>query len=183
VHDLLIDRRAQNTGIVVISLKRRFRTRVLNHFRRDALEVHGADPGFTATLKASKISRTRWPLRRIFSISAADLQTMAMLFALEPVTIARLQSPTPTSRSLRPLDGPRQSKQLLFRGVVTRHGTRLGFVRPKTLLDYFFTVIVTKNKLRAFHVAGLIGPWRLKMNVIDAIAGRTGPAAGKPHLQ
>src|SRR3954469_11390719 len=45
VHDLVVDRSAKNTGIVVISLERGNRARFQNLFFRHALQVHGADPG------------------------------------------------------------------------------------------------------------------------------------------
>src|SRR3954471_934409 len=45
MHDLLIHRSAQDTGIIVISLERRLRAEIADLLLRYAFQVHGADPG------------------------------------------------------------------------------------------------------------------------------------------
>ena len=79
VHDLVVHRGAQHAGIIVISLERRLGAQVPDLALGHPLQIHGGTAGRHRFFAASSTWRTMRPLRRIFSISAGDLQTIDIL--------------------------------------------------------------------------------------------------------
>ena len=112
----------------------------------------------------------------IFSISAGDLQTIAILNLV--------------------IDSAVNLRRHLVHGqiAVYRHQTAFGLIvisyRPglqvklmQPFANHFLAVIIADDKLRPINVTKLIYLGRLKVNVIGAATGRTRTTPGKPAQQ
>src|SRR6185437_12738842 len=140
------------------------------------------------------------PLRRIFSISVADLHTIAIrstnLIYFYSNFYSNLKSPGNgpgvgwmdddreyVARHLVHRPFPIYQVQLPFTSVIRSHRPRLLVVGLQTGGDHVLAVIVTDYQLGAVHVAQFIHAGRLKVNVVDPSTGRTSPTSGEPTQQ
>src|ERR1700722_499305 len=114
------------------------------------------------------------PLLRIRSISAADLQTIAISmldhikqlsgnFADRQIAIHRHQSP--------------------FMLIVLRDGPSLKVIRLETFPDHFLAIVAADNQRRTVNVAEVADARWLEIDVIDVSVGETGPASSEPLYQ
>src|ERR1041385_7131297 len=130
-------------------------------------------PGRTRAAVASSTCRTIRPARRILSISADDLQTIAI-----------------------PVDGLQHVLGHLFRGpvavdfhqttrlaVIVLHRLSLGIVGVQPFLDDLFVVIMTNFERRTVCVANAGNLGRLEVDVVDPTAGGTRTTSGEPLYQ
>src|SRR6185312_13488765 len=136
------------------------------------------------------------PLRRIFSISVADLHTIAIRSTNLIYFYSNLKSPGNgagvgwmdddreyVARHLVHRPFPIYQVQLPFTSVIRCHRPRLLVVSLQTGGYYVLAVIVTDYQLGAVHVAQFIHAGRLKVNVVDPSTGRTSPTSGEPTQQ
>src|ERR1700747_2774564 len=133
-------------------------------------------PGTTRLRTRSSPSRTPWPLRRIFSISAGDLQTIAIL----DVVVDNAKN------LFRHLIG----RQIAVHRVQTPLGLVILSYWPRLLIEFvqtrpnhFFTIVVADNQLCAVNVTKLIDLGWLKVDVVDPSTGGTRTTSGKPAQQ
>src|SRR5664280_2328441 len=120
-------------------------------------------PGETKASTLSNTWRTICPLRRIFSISPEDLQTIAILDCLQrlrghvvgrQITSHFQQSPTAA--------------------IIVRQGKCLLFVSLQALNDHFFTIVTPRAQNGAIYITDAGDARWLKVNVIDSPTGGTG---------
>src|SRR5215470_765011 len=109
--------------------------------------------------------RTTCPLCRIFSSSAPDLQTIAMLNCPEDLCRNFL-------RHLVAIDFP----QLSLTAVIINQGKRLMLVSLQALGDDFLGIILARRQLRTINIASVGDARRLRVNVVDPSAGGTSTA-------
>src|SRR5271170_2212759 len=124
-----------------------------------------------------------WPLCRIRSISAADLQTIAMCFIKKTLRVMVLKNPEDFFRYNvhRPIavDGDQSSGAPIIIG----HRTSLFLICRDTGLNYFQPVVITGHQLRPVNVAKFIDTGRLEVDVIDPPTGGTRTASSNPEQQ
>src|SRR5215472_19280011 len=120
-----------------------------------------------------------WPLCRIFSISLADLQTIAMtsfsrvVIFNDPVNLGRY-----IVHRLIAIDRDQPTSPL----VVVRHRTRLLLECRESGLNDFQPVVIAGNQLgRVSFVALLIRTRRLQVDVIDPSTGGTRTSSSNPE--
>ena len=118
------------------------------------------------------------PLRRIFSISAADLQTIAILSCAGAVALDLLEN---LLRHLVHRQTAVHCNQPPFARVVLRHRPGLLLIRGQTFPDHFLAVIIADDQLGTVKVANFIDAGWLKMDVINVSVGGASPASGEPE--
>src|SRR5512146_3327699 len=126
-------------------------------------------PGATSALTVSSTWRTMRPLRRIFSISPGDLQTIAILDCSKYVR-------RDLFHRLITVHGSESPRSL----VILDEGTGLPLVFLQTLDDNFLAVVGPNDKFRPLDIADAVNAWRLIVNVVDPPAGGTRTTSGKP---
>src|SRR5216684_5727118 len=138
------------------------------------------------------------PLRRIFSISDADLQTIAM--SSSPIRLSLFSLPlihfvagSPGALALDHLEN--LLRNLVYRqvsvygnqpplaGVVLGHGLGLLFVSRQTVPDDFFTVIIPGHQRRTINIAFISDTGWLGVYVVDPSTDGTRTASGEPTQQ
>src|SRR4029077_14254349 len=117
-----------------------------------------------------------WPLCRIFSISAGDLQTIAILDVI--IDNAKNLRGHLVGRQI-----PIHCLQPPLRPVVFRHGLRLLFERMQTLSDDGLAVVRTNDQLGPIEVTTLIDLGWLKVDVVDPSTGGTRATSREPEQQ
>src|SRR5215470_17922269 len=101
-------------------------------------------PGFTIALTVSSTWRTTCPLRRIFSSSAPDLQTIAMLNCPEGLSRNFLRRSVAINFPQPPLAA-----------VIIDQGKRLTLVGLQALGDDFLGVVLARHQLRTINIASV----------------------------
>src|SRR5579863_2665778 len=120
-----------------------------------------------------------WPLRRIFSISLADLQTIAM-FSCSGVMI--FQYPENLRRHLIHWQVAIHRDQAAGALVIVRHRTSLLLKCRESWLNYFQPVVIAGYQLGPVRfIANFIESGRLEVDVIDPSTGGTRTSSSNPE--
>src|SRR5580658_8602838 len=114
------------------------------------------------------------PLVRIRSISAVDLQTIAI-----PV----LNHPEHLPRDFANFQLAIHRNQPTLPLVVFRHGPGLQVVRLQALPDHFLTIVAADYQRRTVDIADIRDARWLEIDVIDVSVGETSPASSEPLYQ
>src|SRR5882762_3294680 len=130
-------------------------------------------PGTTRLRTWSSTSRTTRPLRRIFSISAGDLQIIAILDVV--IDDAKNLRGHLVGRQI-----PIHRLQASLRLVVIRHRPRLEIELVQTLPDHFLAVILADDELASVAITKLVDLGWLKVDVVDPSTGGTRTTSGEP---
>src|SRR5271170_7945039 len=111
------------------------------------------------------------PLVRILSISAVDLQTIA---------IPMLNHVKHLSGNLahRMVAVHRNKTPLLL--VIFRHRPGLPIIRLQTLPDHFLAIVAADYQRGTVNIANVSDARWLEIDVIDVSVGETSPASGDP---
>ena len=109
------------------------------------------------------------PLRRIFSISDGDLQTIDMLNSTKCL-------PHHFFDRLIAID----SHQPPPGRVIVHQGQRLPLIGFQPFFDNVFPVVGAANQSCAFDVTDAFNFWRLEVNVVDPSTGGTRTTPGNP---
>src|SRR5579864_968465 len=119
------------------------------------------------------------PLCRIFSISLADLQTIAMLSFLRVMIFQDLVDlRSHVINRLITIHRDQSSGTL----VIIRHRTRLLLESRESWLNHFQPVIIAGYQLRPMRfVANFIETGRLEVDVIDPSTGGTRTSSSNPE--
>src|ERR1700722_8749362 len=114
------------------------------------------------------------PLVRILSISAADLQTIAiaMLNHIEHL---------PGDLGYFQVAIHRNQSALLL--IVFRHRAGLQVIRLQTFPDHFLAIVAADDQLRTVNIADVGDARWLEIDVIDVSVGETSPTSGEPLYQ
>src|ERR1700678_473238 len=116
------------------------------------------------------------PLCRIRSISAVDLQTIAIPYALVlPVMILKNLENLLRALVDRPISIHRDEPASTL--VIIGHRTSLLLVGRQTGLNHFQPVVIAGHQLRPVAVTYFIGAGRLEVDVIDPPTGGTRTAS------
>src|SRR5580704_11141911 len=114
------------------------------------------------------------PLARIRSISAVDLQTIA---------IPMLNHPKNLSGYLAHRQVAFHRHQAPFLLVVFRYGPGLQVICLQTFPDHFLAIIAADYQLGTVNVANIRDARWLEINVVDMSVGETSPASSEPLYQ
>src|ERR1700722_384282 len=114
------------------------------------------------------------PLLRIRSISAVDLQTIA---------IAMLDHPKNLSGDLAHRQIAIHSDQAPLVLIVCRHGPGLQVIGLQTFPDHLLAIIAADYQLGTINVANIGDARGLEVDVIDVSVGETSPASSEPLYQ
>src|SRR6516162_4631664 len=120
------------------------------------------------------------PLRRIFSISAVDLQTIAILAAVAGVGLYGLKN---LLGHLIDWQAAIDRDQPPFLLVVLRNRPGLLLVSKQTFANHLVAIIVTGNQLGTVDVTKFIDARWLEMDVVNATTEGTCSAPGEPKPQ
>src|ERR1700750_1343987 len=124
-------------------------------------------PGATSCLTASRTWRTMCPLRRIFSISVGDLQTIDMLNSTKCL-------PHHFFYRQIAIDSHKPS----LRGIIVRQGKGLWLVGFQPFFDNVFPVVGAAIQSCTLDVTNAFNFWRLEVNVVDPSTGGTRTTPG-----
>jgi hypothetical protein len=120
-----------------------------------------------------------WPLRRIFSISLADLQTIAMSSCL---SVMIFQYPENLRRHLIHRQVAIHRDQPPGALVIVRHRTSLLLKSRDSWLNYFQPVVIAGYQLGTVRfIANVIESGRLEVDVIDPPTGGTRTSSSNPE--
>src|SRR5271167_41989 len=111
------------------------------------------------------------PLARMRSISAVDLQTIAIPVFNHPEHL-------PGDLAHRQVAIHRYQTPLLL--VIFRHRPGLQVIRVQTLADHFLAIIAADYQRGAINVANVGDARWLEIDVINVSVGETSPASGDP---
>src|SRR5580704_12409529 len=114
------------------------------------------------------------PLVRILSISAVDLQTIA---------IAMLNHPKNLSGDFAHRQVAIHRNQATLLLIVFRHGPGLQVICLQTFPDHFLAIVAADYQLGAVNVANVWDARGLEIDVIDVSVGETSPASSEPLYQ
>src|ERR1700685_317057 len=114
------------------------------------------------------------PLARIRSISAVDLQTIA---------IPMLNHPEHLSRDFAYRQVAIHRNQAPLQLIVFRHGPGLHIIRLQTLPDHFLAIIAADYQRRTVNITDIRDARWLEVDVIDVSVGETSPASSEPLYQ
>src|SRR5579871_6093094 len=121
------------------------------------------------------------PLCRIFSISLADLQTIAMCSFLRVMVF---QNPEDLLGDIIHRQIAIHTNQAACALIIIRYGTRLLLKRRKSWLNHFQPVVVAGYQLRPMRlIAHFIESGRLEVDVIDPSTGGTRTSSSNPEQQ
>src|SRR5690349_15289069 len=126
-------------------------------------------PGLTIARISSRTCRTMCPARRILSISAGDLQTIAILKHFQRLSGDGFHISLTVNHM-----------QTAHRPVILGQGLRQLLIFLQALSDDALTVVLARDQLCAVHVAYCISSGWLKVDVVDPTAGRTRTSSGEP---
>src|SRR5215469_5340711 len=136
-------------------------------------------PGLTCAFTWSSTWRTMRPLCRIFSISAADLQTIAIFPFLR---LMIFQDPVDLTRDIINRQIAVYANQPARALVIVRHRARLLLERRESWLNHFQPVIIAGYQLRPMRfVTNLIETGWLEVDVIDPSTGGTRTSSSNPE--
>src|SRR5690349_8247417 len=102
-------------------------------------------PGFTNARISSSTCRTMWPARRILSISDGDLQTIAILEHFQRLSRNRVHIPFAVYHM-----------QPTRCTVIVGQWARQLLILFQPLCNHAFAVVLARDQLGAFHVAGVV---------------------------
>jgi hypothetical protein len=111
------------------------------------------------------------PLFRILSISAVDLQTIA---------IPMLNHPENLSGDLSNFQVPVQRNQAALLLIVFRHRPGLEIIFRQTFPDYLLAIVAADYQRGTVNVANISDARGLEIDVIDVSVGETSPTSGEP---
>src|SRR5579863_10359738 len=111
------------------------------------------------------------PLLRMRSISAADLQTIA---------ITVLNHIEQLSGNFADRQIPIHRHQPPFVFIVLRHGPGLKVICLKTFPDHFLAIVAADYQWRTVDVTNIRDARWLEIDVIDVSVGETSPASSEP---
>src|SRR5450432_2283258 len=143
-------------------------------------------PGTTRVRTWFSTSRTMPPLRRIFSISAADLQTIAiihlsyLLLLTDRHAALALDHFENLLRHLIDRQVAIDRDQPPFARVVLGYGRGLQFVSRQPVADDVFTIIVAGHQRRTVNIASISDTGWLGVDVVDPSTDRTRAASSNP---
>src|SRR5579864_4221347 len=114
------------------------------------------------------------PLFRICSISAVDLQTIA---------IPMLNHPENLPSNLSDFQVAVQRNQAAFLLIVFRHRPGLEVIFRQTFPDHFLAIIAADYQRGTVNIANIGDARGLEIDVIDVSVGETSPTSGEPLYQ
>src|SRR3954471_22576302 len=136
-------------------------------------------PGATIARVASSTWRTMCPLRRIFSSSAPDLHTTGILLAPCLHRAVGIDHAHDLACDFGDIAVTVHLTQTSLLTVILRQRECLALIFLQTLGDNRFGIILARFELGPVIITGLSRARRLKVDVVDPLAGRTRPAPGK----
>src|SRR5580700_96100 len=114
------------------------------------------------------------PLARMRSISAVDLQTIA-------IPVLNHVEHLPGNLTHRQVAIHRNQASLLL--IVFRHRPGLQVIRLQTFPDHFLPIIAADYQRRTVNIADIRDSRWLEIDVIDVSVGETSPASSEPLYQ